>query len=86
MTEKELEIFKSILPREMEVLHYGPGKYGNEGILRWRVGGDVGYLDIRLDSNPIDIQITILTNKAIEYGRSSGAKWASDKLKEILQY
>jgi hypothetical protein len=88
MTDEELELLKRILPREMEVLHYGPRKdgLGKEGILRWRVGRDVGHIDVPLNSNPIENQITVLTNKAIEYGEQKGRRWASTQLKQVLQW
>lgn len=86
MTDKEVKLLKSILPREMEILHYGDRKdgIGREGVLRWRVGGEVGYLDVNLGSNPIENQITILTNAAIRYGEAKGRQWASNQLKLVL--
>ncbi len=86
MTDQEVELLKSILPREMEIVQYGPRKdgLGSEGLLRWRVG-EYKYIDVPLNSNPIESQITVLTNKAIEYGEQKGRKWASNKLKEVLE-
>lgn len=89
MTDQEVELLKSILPSEMEIIHYRerPGGHGREGILRWKVGVlPDRYIDVPLSSNPIENQITILTNKAIEYGEQRGRKWASDQLKEVMKW
>lgn len=85
MDNKELNKLKAVLPVEMEVIEVENGRGEKQHVLKWKNSyGKFEYID--LFDFPAEVAFRVIISRAIELGKTEGATWAANQIKEVLKY